>query len=65
MATVAINNGMNAGLLAVRILSVGIPRLVGAMETFLCKQEEEVLGKVSNLQELGWGDSERQRTGSK
>lgn len=65
MATVAINNGMNAGLLAVRILSVGIPRLVEAMEIFLHEQEKEVLGKVSKLQNLGWGDYEKQRTGSK
>jgi phosphoribosylaminoimidazole carboxylase len=65
VATVAINNGMNAGLLAVRILSVGIPRLVEAMETFLHKQEQEVLGKVSKLQDLGWGEYEKRRTESK
>ena len=56
---------MNAGLLAVRILSAGIPRLIDAMEIFLREQEKEVLGKVSKLQELGWGDYEKQRTGSK
>ena len=56
---------MNAGLLAIRILSVGIPRLVEAMENFLRKQEKEVVGKVSKLQELGWEDYEKQRTGSK
>ena len=65
MATVAINNGVNAGLLAVRILSAGIPRLIEAMENFLHEQEKEVLGKVSKLQELGWGDYEKQRTGTK
>lgn len=65
MATVAINNGMNAGLLAVRILSAGIPRLIEAMEVFLREQEKEVLGKVSKLQELGWEDYEQRRTGSK
>ena len=65
MATVAINNGMNAGLLAIRILSAGIPRLIVAMETFLHEQEKEVLGKVSKLQNLGWGEYEKQRTGSK
>jgi phosphoribosylaminoimidazole carboxylase len=56
---------MNAGLLAVRILSAGIPRLVEAMEIFLREQEKEVLGKVHKLQELGWGDYEKQRTASK
>lgn len=65
MATVAINNGMNAGLLAVRILSTGIPRLIEATEDFLHKQEQEVLGKISKLENLGWGDYEKQRTGSK
>lgn len=65
VATVAINNSMNAGLLAVRILSAGIPRLVEAMESFLHQQEREVQGKVSRLQDLGWGEYEKQRTGSK
>ncbi|KAF9653142.1 Phosphoribosylaminoimidazole carboxylase [Thelephora ganbajun] len=64
VATVAINNSMNAGLLAVRVLSAGIPRLIEAMENFLREQEKEVLGKVSKLQGLGWGDYEKQRTGS-
>jgi len=65
VATVAINNGMNAGLLAVRILSAGIPRLLEAMEIFLREQEKEVLGKVSRLQDLGWEEYEKQRMGSK
>lgn len=65
MATVAINNGMNAGLLAVRILSAGIPGLIGAMEDFLHGQEQEVLDKVSTLQKLGWGEYEKPRMGSK
>lgn len=65
MATVAINNGTNAGLLAVRILSTGVPRLIEAMERFLHKQEQEVLGKISKLEDLGWEEYEKQRTGSK
>jgi len=56
---------MNAGLLAIRILSAGVPRLVQAMENFLHKQEQEVLGKVSKLQDIGWGEYEEQRTGTK
>lgn len=56
---------MNAGLLAVRILSAGIPNLIDAMEIFLREQEKEVLGKVSKLQELGWEDYEKRRTSSK
>jgi phosphoribosylaminoimidazole carboxylase len=54
VATVAINNSTNAGLLAIRILSSGIPRLIGAMEQYMKKQEEEVLGKVETLKEVGW-----------
>jgi phosphoribosylaminoimidazole carboxylase len=54
VATVAINNGMNAGLLSVRMLSVGMPRLVDAMEKYLKAQEEEVLEKVKKLEEVGW-----------
>ncbi|KAJ7165667.1 phosphoribosylaminoimidazole carboxylase [Mycena crocata] len=54
VATVAINNGTNAGLLAVRILAAGIPRLVDVMDTYLKKQESEVLGKVEKLRTVGW-----------
>jgi phosphoribosylaminoimidazole carboxylase len=45
---------MNAGLLAVRILSVGLPRLVDAMEEYMRSMEAEVLGKVGKLEEVGW-----------
>ena len=54
VATVAINNATNAGLLAVRILSAGIPRLITAMEDYMKKMENEVLGKVEKLEEVGW-----------
>ncbi|KAJ7683517.1 phosphoribosylaminoimidazole carboxylase [Mycena rosella] len=54
VATVAINNGTNAGLLAVRILAAGMPRLIDAMETYLKNLEGEVLGKVEKLKEVGW-----------
>ncbi|KJA18187.1 hypothetical protein HYPSUDRAFT_205562 [Hypholoma sublateritium FD-334 SS-4] len=54
VATVAINNGVNAGLLAVRILSAGIPGLIGAMDEYMKEMEQEVLGKVEKLQEVGW-----------
>ena len=54
MATVAINNGTNAGLLAVRILAAGNPRLVQDMEDYLKELEKEVLGKVERLEEVGW-----------
>ena len=54
VATVAINNGTNAGLLAVRILAAGMPRLVSAMDEYLRGLETEVLGKVEKLEEVGW-----------
>jgi len=45
---------MNAGLLAVRILSAGIPGLVNAMDEYMKSMENEVLGKVEKLKEVGW-----------
>jgi phosphoribosylaminoimidazole carboxylase len=54
VATVAINNGVNAGLLAVRILSIGIPSLIIAMAEYMKNMEKEVLGKVEKLEQVGW-----------
>ena len=54
VATVAINNGTNAGLLAVRMLSAGIPSLIDSMEKYMKSMENEVLNKVNKLKEVGW-----------
>lgn len=54
VATVAINNSTNAALLAIRILCVGIPRLVDAMDSYMKRMEEGVLGKVEKLKDVGW-----------
>lgn len=54
MATVAINNGTNAGLLAVRILSAGDPSLVRDMENYMKDLEKEVLDKAERLETIGW-----------
>lgn len=54
VATVAINNGTNAGLLAVRVLSAGIPSLIESMEKYMKTMESEVLNKVDKLKEVGW-----------
>ena len=62
VATVAINNGVNAGLLAVRILAAGNPRLVRDMEDYLKELEKEVLGKVEKLEEIGWESYPVKRT---
>jgi phosphoribosylaminoimidazole carboxylase len=54
VAAVAINNSTNAGLLAVRMLSVGIPSLIQKMEEYMQKMEGEVMGKVTKLAGVGW-----------
>jgi phosphoribosylcarboxyaminoimidazole (NCAIR) mutase len=53
VATVAIGNAANAGLLAVRILGVGDSKLLQKMDAYMCKQEEEVLRKAVILESLG------------
>lgn len=58
----AINNGTNAGLLAVRILATGKPSLVLEMENYLKGLEKEVLDKVEKLDEVGWERYEVKRT---
>ncbi|KAG6877938.1 phosphoribosylaminoimidazole carboxylase ade2 [Termitomyces sp. T32_za158] len=62
VATVAINNGTNAGLLAVRILAAGMPTLITAMDEYLKSLETEVTGKVHRLEEVGWEKYEVKRT---
>ncbi|VDC04033.1 unnamed protein product [Peniophora sp. CBMAI 1063] len=62
VATVAINNGTNAGLLAARILSAGIPSLIEKMDAYLRGLEGEVLTKVDKLEEVGWEKYEVKRT---
>ncbi|KAH9920767.1 AIR carboxylase-domain-containing protein [Fomitopsis serialis] len=54
VATVAINNSMNAGLLAVRILASGMPDLVHKMDDYLTEQACEVQEKVQKLEVTGW-----------
>ncbi|KAJ8080233.1 phosphoribosylaminoimidazole carboxylase ade2 [Marasmius tenuissimus] len=62
VATVAINSGMNAGLLAVRILSAGNSKITEAMSRYLSDLEKEVLGKVDKLAEVGWEAYEVKRS---
>ena len=54
VATVAINGGKNAGLLAVKMLAVGDPELEAKMEAFLEAQKSEVMKKDEKLQEIGY-----------
>jgi phosphoribosylaminoimidazole carboxylase len=62
VATVAINNGTNAGLLAIRILSTGVPRLIDAMDTYMKEMEREVIVKVEKIKGMGWEAYEVKRT---
>jgi len=53
VATVAIDNATNAGLLAVRILGIQNSEILKEMELFLNEQEEEVLRKAVKLETIG------------
>jgi len=53
VATVAIGNAANAGLLAVRTLAVASPKLLEAMGAYMDAQEKTVLAKASKLEEVG------------
>ncbi|CAM9528991.1 unnamed protein product [Chrysoparadoxa australica] len=54
VATVAIGNATNAGLLAVRMLSMSDERLASEMEQYLATAEGEVLAKADKMSAMGW-----------
>ncbi|XP_010667304.3 phosphoribosylaminoimidazole carboxylase, chloroplastic isoform X2 [Beta vulgaris subsp. vulgaris] len=54
VATVAINNATNAGLLAVRMLGVGDSDLKSRMAQYLEDARDEVLVKADRLHKDGW-----------
>mmetsp|Transcript_22170 Transcript_22170/g.30943 ORF Transcript_22170/g.30943 Transcript_22170/m.30943 type:complete len:580 (+) Transcript_22170:110-1849(+) len=54
VATVAIGNSMNAGLLAVRTLGVRDRSLLFKMHAFMREQEESVGDKIDKMDEVGW-----------
>ncbi|XP_065853854.1 phosphoribosylaminoimidazole carboxylase, chloroplastic isoform X2 [Euphorbia lathyris] len=54
VATVAINNATNAGLLAVRMLGVGDSDLLARMSQYQEDTRDEVLRKAEKLQSVGW-----------
>lgn len=54
VATVAINNSLNGGLLAGRILGTAIPDIADRVEAYTRELEVEVMGKVEKLEALGW-----------
>ncbi|KAF2435227.1 phosphoribosylamidoimidazole-succinocarboxamidesynthase [Tothia fuscella] len=56
VATVAINNSLNAGLLAARVLGVTDVRVRERVERYALESREEVRGKGEKLGDLGWED---------
>jgi phosphoribosylaminoimidazole carboxylase len=54
VATVAIGNAANAGLLAVRMLGMADRRLRDAMSAYMDAQEAEVLAKAEKLESQGY-----------
>lgn len=54
VATVAINNAMNAGLLAVRILASSDNALLAKVEKYIRDMESEVLTKTEKLETVGY-----------
>ena len=54
VATVAINGGTNAGLLAVKMLSISDPELLTKLKDYSKKLKEQVEKKDAHLQEVGY-----------
>jgi 5-(carboxyamino)imidazole ribonucleotide mutase len=53
VATVAVNGGKNAGLLAARILAASDPALADRLEAYARNLEAEVLAKAQHLEAIG------------
>ena len=54
VATVAINGGANAGILAAKILATSDPELLERVEAYAVELKEQVEAKDARLQETGW-----------
>ncbi len=54
VATVAINGGANAGLLAARILATSDGELLQRLKAYSAKLQEQVMAKDAKLQETGY-----------
>ncbi|MCI7557817.1 MAG: AIR carboxylase family protein, partial [Lachnospiraceae bacterium] len=53
VATVAINGGANAGLLAARILSVSDSNILKALKDYKASLKDQVVAKNNKLKEVG------------
>lgn len=54
VATVAINGGANAGILAAKILAVSDPELLAKLKAYSTEMKDGVLKKDAKLQECGY-----------
>lgn len=54
VATVAINGGKNAGILAAKILATSDAELLGRLKAYSEKLKEEVAGKAVKLDQIGY-----------
>ena len=54
VATVAINGGQNAGLLAAKILATSDQELLGKLKEYSVKMKDAVVAKDARLQEVGY-----------
>lgn len=54
VATVAINGGANAGILAAKILATSDPELLERLKEYSREMKEEVEGKAKKLDEIGY-----------
>ena len=54
VATVAINGGANAGILAAKILAVSEPELLDKLKAYTEEMKDQVVAKDAKLQETGY-----------
>ena len=54
VATVAINGGKNAGILAAKILATSDPELLEKLKNFSEEMKDEVAGKAEKLDKIGY-----------
>ena len=54
VATVAINGGLNAGILAAKILATADPELLAKVKDYAAKQKDSVIEKDAKLQSDGY-----------
>lgn len=56
VATVAINGGKNAGILAAKILAASDPELLAKLKAYSEEMKNEVVGKAEKLDRIGYRD---------